>query len=108
MRDGKRAEHCRARRRRRARGGRARGARAREGRRGGHARGSRDGGREPERGQATLEYLLLLAAFMAMVLALGSLWHAARDGRLLDLASGAASHGSGSGTVALLKDVVGY
>ena len=35
-----------------------------------------------ERGQATLEYLLVLMAFLAIVLAMGSLWHAAQDGRL--------------------------
>lgn len=59
-------------------------------------------------GQSTLEYLLLLVAFVAMVGALALIWHAARDGRLLSLATEAASHGSGGGTVALLKDVLEY
>ena len=59
-------------------------------------------------GQSTLEYLLLLVAFIAMIGALALLWHAARDGRLLALATGAASHGSGAGAVSMLKDVLEY
>ena len=59
-------------------------------------------------GQSTLEYLLLLVAFVAMVGALALLWHAARDGRLLALATDAASHGSGGGAVSMLKDVLEY
>lgn len=43
-----------------------------------------------------------------MVLALGALWHAARDGRLLALASDVASHGAGRGGLTLLQDVVEY
>ena len=61
-----------------------------------------------ECGQSTLEYLLTLAAFLAMVVALGAIWHAARDGRLLALATDAASHGSGAGAVSMLKDVLEY
>lgn len=59
-------------------------------------------------GQSTLEYLLVLVAFAVMLGALGLVWHAARDGRLLALATGAASHGAGQGTVALLKDVAAF
>lgn len=59
-------------------------------------------------GQSTLEYLLVLLGFMAMIAALALVWHAARDGRLLALATGAASHGSGQGAVALLKDVAAF
>ena len=59
-------------------------------------------------GQSTLEYLLVLLSFMAMVAALALVWHAARDGRLLALATGAASHGMAQGAVALLKDVVAF
>lgn len=59
-------------------------------------------------GQSTLEYMLVLLAFMAMVCALALVWHAARDGRLLALATGAASHGAGQGAVALLKDVAAF
>lgn len=59
-------------------------------------------------GQSTLEYLLMLVAFIAMIGALALVWHAARDGRLLDLASGAASHGAGGSGVAMLKDVLQF
>ena len=73
-------------------------------------RGALRGGQRRTRrsGQSTLEYLLLLVAFVAMVGALALLWHAARDGRLLALATDAASHGSGGGAVSMLKDVLGY
>lgn len=70
-------------------------------------RAEKDG--EPGRsGQSTLEYLLMLVAFIAMIGALALLWHAARDGRLLALATDAASHGSGAGAVSMLKDVLEY
>lgn len=59
-------------------------------------------------GQSTLEYLLVLLGFMAMIAALALVWHAVRDGRLLALATGAASHGSGQGAAALLKDVAAF
>ncbi len=61
-----------------------------------------------EAGQSTLEYLLTLVAFVAMVVALGFIWHAARDGRLLGIAIEVASHGSGRGGLTLLQDVVEY
>lgn len=58
--------------------------------------------------QATTEYLLVLSAFLAAIAALALLWHAARDGGLVTLATDAASHGAGDGIVPLLKDVLGY
>lgn len=78
------------------------------GRRRRRALSRRPGGRPGRSGQSTLEYLLLLAAFVAMVGALALLWRAARDGTLLSLATAAASHGSGGGAVALLKDVLAF
>lgn len=74
---------------------------------------SRRGGRlrrraGDESGQSTLEYLLTLVAFVAMVAALGAVWHAARDGRLLGLAVEVASHGSGRGGLTLLQDAVEF
>lgn len=60
---------------------------------------------EAQGGQSTLEYLLVLGTFVAMLAAFGLLWHAARDGALVGLATKAASHGTGSGTAGLLKDV---
>ena len=73
-------------------------------------RGALRGGQRRTRrsGQSTLEYLLLLVAFVAMVGALALLWHAARDGRLLELSVDAASHSSGGGMTSLLKDVLEY
>ena len=57
-------------------------------------------------GQSTVEYAVVLAAFLAMVAALGLMWHAARDGRLLRLAVEAASHGTGGDvTAGFLQDV---
>ncbi|WP_455136023.1 hypothetical protein [Thermophilibacter sp.] len=61
-----------------------------------------------EKGQSTVEYLLVLSAFLAVVVVLGLLWHAGRDGALVGEATRAASHGTAQGEVALLKDVLGY
>ncbi len=44
-------------------------------------------------------------AFVAMVAALAALWHVARDGSLLRLATSAASHTTSEGVVAALKDL---
>lgn len=46
-----------------------------------------------ERAQATLEYALTVAAFMAMVSSLALLWHAGARGVLARLVEEAASHG---------------
>lgn len=61
-----------------------------------------------ERGQSTVEYLLVLVAFVSVIGALGLLWHAGRDGVLVGLATQSASHGVDQGGVSLLKDVLGY
>lgn len=64
---------------------------------------------EREAGQSTLEYALVLMAFLSTILALGVVWHAARDGRLVDHAREAASHAIGSGIdVGLLQDVTAF
>lgn len=66
-------------------------------------------GRGAERGQSTVEYALVLLAFLSLVVALGALWHVARDGRLLETARDAGSHNFGEGvTVGLLQDVLAY
>lgn len=49
------------------------------------------------RGQSTVEYAVVLLAFLAMVAALAALWHAGREGRLLRLVVSAASHLLGGG-----------
>ena len=59
-------------------------------------------------GQSTVEYLLVLAAFLAIVLAMGSLWHASQDGRLAELARAASSHGTGEGVVGMAQDLLAY
>lgn len=50
----------------------------------------------------------MLLAFVLAVVALGLLWHAGRDGVLVGLATTSASHGTGQGAVALLRDVLEY
>ncbi len=52
------------------------------------------------RGQSTVEYALIVFAFMSMALAMAVVWHAGRDGALLRLAIDASSHNTG-GTEAL-------
>lgn len=59
-------------------------------------------------GQSTLEYALVLVAFLSMVAALGLVWHAARDGTLVRLATDAASHGAPADTVSWLQDLMGF
>ena len=59
-------------------------------------------------GQSTVEYLLVLVAFVSTIVALGLLWHAGREGVLVGLAERSASHGVEQGGVSLLKDVLGY
>ncbi len=60
------------------------------------------------RGQSTLEYLLIMSAFAVLVAALALLWRTAQAGKLQEIAVAAASHSSGEGVVAALKDVLGY
>lgn len=43
-----------------------------------------------------------------MLVALAAVWRSGSEGDLVSLASQAASHGTEQGTVALLKDVLGY
>ena len=59
-------------------------------------------------GQSTLEYLLVLMAFLAIVLAMGSLWHAAQDGRLAEIACEASSHSFQEGFVGMAQDLLAY
>lgn len=60
------------------------------------------------RGQSSVEYALVVVAFLAVVLALAALWHAASSGTLLGLAVDAASHAAGSSLGSLAKDVALY
>jgi Flp pilus assembly protein TadG len=69
------------------------------------ARAARDLSGERE-GQSTVEYALVVFAFLALLAALASLWGAARDGTLVDIARQAASHGLSQGlTPDALQDI---
>lgn len=64
---------------------------------------------QDERGQACIEYALVLIAFAAMVLAMGAVWHASRDGVLLREARDASSHlVGGAGVLGMLRDISLY
>lgn len=59
-----------------------------------------------ERGQSSVEYALVVIALLCMVLALGALWHAGRDGVLLNQAVGASSHQvGGSDVLGSMRDI---
>lgn len=62
-----------------------------------------------EGGQSTVEYLVVLVAFVSTLAALGAVWHAARDGAIAEAAVRAASHGLAGGvTVGFMQDLVAY
>ena len=63
---------------------------------------------ENECGQSTLEYAIVLFAFLSMVIALITLWHAARSGLWVQAAVDAASHALRSGFATTFKDVLLY
>lgn len=68
-----------------------------------------DGGNgRGQRGQASVEYALVLLAFVASFVALAAIWHAARDGLLLERARDAASHSFASGLLDASKDFLLY
>lgn len=59
-----------------------------------------------ERGQSSVEYVLVMIAFLSMVIALGALWHTGRDGVLLNTAVEASSHQvGGSDVLGSLRDI---
>ena len=65
--------------------------------------------RRSQSGQSTLEYALVLMAFVSMVVAMGALWHAAHDGSLLERARRYASHNLEEGvSLELLQDASAY
>ncbi len=64
------------------------------------------GRRGGETGQSSMEYALVLMAFLSLVLALSSVWHVAHEGTLQDKAREAASHNCDDGiTLELLRDL---
>lgn len=75
--------------------------------RGSGLQGGCDEAGRSRRGQSTVEYALVLLAFLSMCTALAALWHVARDGRLLDLAVGASSHQlGGDDPLGAARDIV--
>lgn len=58
-------------------------------------------------GQASLEYALLLVAFISLLVGMGALWRSAQDGGLTQLATHAASHSLEEG-YASIHDVISY
>lgn len=59
-------------------------------------------------GQSTVEYALVLGAFLAMVLALGAIFKAAETGVVVEQAQEAASHSLGISMLGALQDAVLY
>ncbi len=60
-----------------------------------------------EDGQSTVEYALVVVAFLSILLALGVVWHSGRQGALLERAIDASSHQVGGSDVhGALRDVV--
>lgn len=68
----------------------------------------RHGGRRACRGQGTVEYALVVAALIALVLALGALWHLFDAGVPLDHALQSASHHLAAAAPGALGDVLLY
>lgn len=59
------------------------------------------------RGQSTVEYVLVLSAFLAMLLAFGAVWKAMGAGGLARLGESASSHSLlGEGMLGGMRDIV--
>ena len=61
-----------------------------------------------ERGQASIEYALVLAAFLALLLALGILWRALESGLFVEHALASASHHISNVFMGVVGDVFLY
>jgi hypothetical protein len=62
-----------------------------------------------EAGQSTLEYALVLLAFLSMVVALAAVWRVAPQGALLERARTCASHNYDKGmSLELLQDLTAF
>lgn len=69
-------------------------------------RGTRRG---DEHGQSSVEFAILLAAFAAMLAGLAAVWHFSRDGRLVSIATQAASHSFGdSAPYGAVHDIIAF
>ena len=62
-----------------------------------------------EVGQSSVEYALVLLAFLSTVVALGALWHFAQEGEMQKRAKRCAAHSLEEGiTVAFLQDLSAF
>lgn len=61
-----------------------------------------------ERGQATVEFAVVTAGFLAATIALGALWHAIGDGLLVDHAVAVASHHLQTAALSTVVDIFLY
>ena len=61
-----------------------------------------------ESGQATTEYAVVLAAFMAMLAVVGAIWHAARDGALLRLSEQSSAYAVEGGGLGGWQDILAF
>lgn len=61
-----------------------------------------------KKGQATLEYALVLFSCLAVISCLGVIWHFVRDGSMTQLALQAASHTMQGSLLDLAKDVLSF
>ena len=60
-------------------------------------------------GQSSVEYALVLLAFLSVVVALCAIWHAASDGTLLKGVRHASSHNLDEGfSIGLMQDLSAY
>lgn len=60
-------------------------------------------------GQSSVEYAIVVFAFLTSIVAMGVVWHAVRDGRLLEVARAASSHSFPSGiTIGAMQDIATF
>lgn len=70
--------------------------------------GKRWAGRR-DSGQSSVEYAIVLLAFLSTIVAMGVVWHEVRDGALLEVARSAASHSLADGiTIGLMQDIATF
>lgn len=63
---------------------------------------------EREQGQGTMEYMVVVVAFLAMICALGALFRAFAEGTVVQDSVSAASHTTAQGVLGDLQDILLY
>ena len=61
-----------------------------------------------EQGQGTMEYMVVVVAFLAMICALGALFRAFAEGTVVQDSVSAASHTTAQGVLGDLQDILLY